>query len=423
MKIVLKNAQLSSGERVDVKIEDGLIVEMGKVAQAGIDCDGLILLPGFVDVHTHLREPGFEASETILSGSKSAAAGGYTAICSMANTHPVSDTKGLVEEVYELGVAAGYVDVQPVGAVTRGLEGKELASISEMAKSKAQVKMFSDDGVCVFDPVLMEQGLLEVKKFGGVIAQHAQDPDLTKGAQMNQGSLATELGLLGWPSIAEEKIIERDALLAQKTGARLHICHLTTAGAVDIVRWAKSKNIPITAEVTPHHLLLTQELVRSYDPVFKVNPPLRRAEDTLALQEALIDGTIDVLATDHAPHSAEKKDCEWDTAAFGMVGLENAAGVLKQVLIDSGRSNWARFEAVISTQPSRLVGLQDHGSLAVGSVANITVIDPSVEKLVTAQSQSKSTNNPFAGMKLPGQVVMTIYRGRFTVQDRKLVSK
>lgn len=423
MKIVLKNAQLSSGERVDVKIEKGLIVEMGKVAQAGIDCDGLILLPGFVDVHTHLREPGFEASETILSGSKSAAAGGYTAICSMANTHPVSDTKGLVEEVYELGVAAGYVDVQPVGAVTGGLEGKELASISEMAKSKAQVKMFSDDGACVFDPVLMEQGLLEVKKFGGVIAQHAQDPDLTKGAQMNQGSLATELGLLGWPSIAEEKIIERDALLAQKTGARLHICHLTTAGAVDIVRWAKSKNIPITAEVTPHHLLLTQELVRSYDPVFKVNPPLRRAEDTLALQEALIDGTIDVLATDHAPHSAEKKDCEWDTAAFGMVGLENAAGVLQQVLIDSGRSNWARFEAVISTQPARLVGLQDHGSLAVGSVANITVIDPSVEKLVTAQSQSKSTNNPFAGMKLPGQVVMTIYRGRFTVQDRKLVSK
>ncbi len=423
MKIVLKNAQLSSGERVDVKIEKGLIVEMGKVAQAGIDCDGLILLPGFVDVHTHLREPGFEASETILSGSKSAAAGGYTAICSMANTHPVSDTKGLVEEVYELGVAAGYVDVQPVGAVTRGLEGKELASISEMAKSKAQVKMFSDDGACVFDPVLMEQGLLEVKKFGGVIAQHAQDPDLTKGSQMNQGSLATELGLLGWPSIAEEKIIERDALLAQKTGARLHICHLTTAGAVDIVRWAKSKNIPITAEVTPHHLLLTQELVRSYDPVFKVNPPLRRAEDTLALQEALIDGTIDVLATDHAPHSAEKKDCEWDTAALGMVGLENAAGVLQQVLIDSGRSNWARFEAVISTQPARLVGLQDHGSLAVGSVANITVIDPSVEKLVTAQSQSKSTNNPFAGMKLPGQVVMTIYRGRFTVQDRKLVSK
>lgn len=422
MKIVLKNATLSSGHKADIKVEGGVIVEIGSVAEAGIDCSGMLALPGFVDVHTHLREPGFEASETILSGSRSAAAGGYTAVCSMANTHPVSDSAKLVEQVFELGIAAGYVDVQPVGAITRGLEGSKLSDMAEMANSRARVRMFSDDGICVFNPEIMEQALLEVKKFGGVVAQHAQDPTLTQNAQMNQGALATELGLIGWPAIAEEKIIERDVLLAQKTGSRLHICHLTTAGAVDIVRWAKSKEIRVTAEVTPHHLLLTQELVRSYDPVFKVNPPLRRSEDTLALQEALIDGTIDMLGTDHAPHSAEGKDCEWDRAAFGMVGLENAAAVLQQVLIESGRSTWARFETVISTQPALLAGLGDHGCLDVGAVANITVIDPGAQRLVSAHSHSKSSNNPFAGMKLPGQVVMTIYRGRFTVQGRELVS-
>ena len=422
MKIVLKNASLANGEKVDIKIEDGRIVEIGAVSESGIDCSDLIALPGFVDVHTHLREPGFEASETILSGSRSAAAGGYTAVCSMANTHPVSDTAELVEQVFDLGVTAGYVDVQPIGAVSKGLAGLELAAISEMAASRAQVRMFSDDGSCVFDPVLMEKALIEVKKLGGVVAQHAQDPTLTPNAQMNQGALATELGLVGWPAIAEEKVIERDALLAEKTGARLHICHLTTAGAVDIVRWAKAKGISITAEVTPHHLLLTQELVRTYDPVFKVNPPLRTSEDTLALQQGLIDGTIDMLGTDHAPHSAEKKECEWDAAAFGMVGLENAASVLQHVLVTSGRSNWSRFEEVISISPARLAGLNDQGKLSVGAVANITLIDPSAEREIASKTHSKSSNNPFAGMKLPGEVVMTIYRGRFTVKDRELVS-
>lgn len=419
--IVLKNARNSKGELIDIKIEADRIVEIGKLGDIGIDCDGLIVLPGFVDVHTHLREPGFEASETILSGSMSAAAGGYTAVCSMANTYPVSDSASLVEQVYDLGKAANCVDVQPIGSVTKGLEGKELSAIGDMAASRANVKMFSDDGVCVFDPVLMEAALNEVKKFGGVIAQHAQNPELTPGAQMNEGALATELGLTGWPKEAEEKIIERDVLLAEKTGSRLHICHLTTEGAVEIVRWAKKRGINVTAEVTPHHLLLTEDLVRTYDPVYKVNPPLRTTSDTKALQQAVIDGTIDVLGTDHAPHSAEKKECEWDAAAFGMVGLENAASVLQKILIESGQSDWERFESVLSRKPAEIAGLEDHGNLKVGAIANLTLIDPKAKREITSITHSKSTNNPFAGMKLPGEVRMTIYRGRFTVQDAKLV--
>ena len=421
--IVLKNASVATGEKVDVKIVNGVITEIGSVPEEGIDCSGLVLMPGFVDLHTHLREPGFEASETVLSGSQSAAAGGYTAVLAMANTYPVADNAAIVEQVMELGEAAGYVDVQPIGAVTKGLEGSELSEISRMAQSKAGVRVFSDDGMCVHDATLMEQALIEVKKFGGVIAQHAQDPKLTHGAQMNDGPLATELGLTGWPREAEESIVKRDALLAQKTGSRLHVCHLTTAGGVSVVRWAKQQGIDITAEVAPHHLLLTEQLVRSYDPIYKVNPPLRTQADTIALQDALIDGTIDVVGTDHAPHSAEKKDCEWDAAAFGMVGLENAASVVQQVLIESGRSNWQRFQEVMSTNASKIAGLKDQGSVSVGAVANLTLLDPSARREITPVTNSKSVNNPFAGQMLPGRVVMTIYRGVFTVQAGKLVQK
>lgn len=415
-KLILKNVQLPTGAGADIEIENGRITSIGSLSDSGVDCSGLIALPGFVDVHTHLREPGFEASETIVSGSRSAAAGGYTAVLAMANTNPVTDNAEIADFILDAGLAAGLVEVQPIGSVTRGLQGQELSDIAGLSASRSSVRMFSDDGVCVFDPELMRKALIAVKKFDGVIAQHAQDPTLTNGSQMNAGALATELGLTGWPAEAEEAIIKRDAQLAEETGSRLHICHLTTAGAAEVVRWAKKRGINITAEVTPHHLLLTEELARSYDPVYKVNPPLRRTEDTVALREALLDGTIDVLGTDHAPHSAEKKECEWQNAAFGMVGLEHAASVLQDVLIGNGGS-WERFAHVLSTKPAQIASLKNQGNLEVGAMANISLIDPTATRLIAKQTYSKSANNPFAGISLPGQVVHTIFQGRFTVKD------
>ena len=420
MPTILKNLTLADGSRSDIRIESDTIVEMGTISGSGIDCDSLIGLPGFVDPHTHLREPGFEASETVLSGSRAAAAGGYTAVCAMANTLPVADTAEIVEAVLDAGVAAGYCQVQAIGAVTNGLAGKQLSEITQMHQSRANVTMFSDDGICVSDPALMQEALAKVKAFGGVIAQHAQDPARTEGAQMNAGPLAIELGLTGWPRLAEEDIIARDALLAEQTGSRLHICHLTTAGGVEVVRWAKQRGIAITAEVTPHHLLLTEDLVRSYDPVYKVNPPLRTEADNKALISGVLDGTIDVLGTDHAPHSAEKKEAEWGHAAFGMLGLETAASILHQVLADTGSLTWQLFEQLISSRPAALTGLSDHGQLAVGRKANITVFNPHEDLAASSISQSLSTNNPYAGMVFKGRVQHTVYNGTFTVRDQKL---
>jgi dihydroorotase len=368
-----------------------------------------------------LREPGFEQSETILTGSKSAALGGYTAVHAMANTHPVQDTAGVVEQVKALGDAAGYVQVQPIGAVTVGLEGQQLAELGAMAHSNAKVRVFSDDGKCVSDPLLMRRALSYVKSFGGVIAQHAQEPRLTENAQMNEGPVASELGLAGWPGVAEESIIARDVLLAEATASRIHICHLSTAGSVEIVRWAKKRGIAVTAEVTPHHLLLTDELAKTYDPVFKVNPPLRTAKDVEALREALIDGTIDIVATDHAPHPDESKDCEWAAAAFGMLGLETAASIVQMVLIDSGKSDWNRFSEVMSAKPAAISGIEGQGQpLEVGSIANLVLIDPTPQRTIQDGGASKSNNQPFKGMSLPGAVVHTVFRGEFTVMNNKL---
>ena len=420
---VLRGAFFPDGSVADVLVSDGRIREIGSNLQSDevIDCTGLRLLPGFVDLHTHLREPGFEASETVLTGSQSAALGGYTAVHAMANTSPVADNAAVVEMVRNLGARAGYVEVFPIGAVTKGLEGIQMAELGLMNKSQANVKVFSDDGKCVSDALVMKRALEYVKSFDGVIAQHAQEPTLTDGSLMNESELSAVLGLKGWPAVAEESIIARDVLLAEHTGARLHICHLSTAGSVEIIRWAKSRGIDVTAEVTPHHLMLTEQLVSEYNPLYKVNPPLRKQSDVLALREALIDGTIDIIATDHAPHAAELKDCEFSAAAFGMVGLETAAAVAQNVLIESGRSNWQRLADVLSHNPARIGRDANQGeAIAVGAVANLTLIDSEATRTIAAQTASKSSNNPYQGLQLKGKVVHTIYRGQFTVRGAEL---
>jgi dihydroorotase len=420
---LLRGAVFPDDSVADVVVSEGRIKEIGSNLRADelIDCKGLRLLPGFVDLHTHLREPGFEASETVLTGTQSAALGGYTAVHAMANTNPVADNAAVVEMVRNLGARAGYVEVFPIGAVTKGLEGSQMAELGLMNKSQANVKVFSDDGKCVSDALVMKRALEYVKSFDGVIAQHAQEPTLTDGSQMNESELSAVLGLKGWPSVAEESIIARDVLLAEHTGARLHICHLSTAGSVEVIRWAKARGVSVTAEVTPHHLMLTEQLVSDYNPLYKVNPPLRQQSDVLALREALIDGTIDIVATDHAPHTAELKDCEFSSAAFGMVGLETAAAVAQNVLIESGRSNWQRLADVLSHNPALIGRDENQGQpIAVGAVANLTLIDPQATRTITAQTASKSSNNPYVGLQLKGKVMHTIYRGQFTVRNAEI---
>lgn len=426
-KIALINAMLADGSVTNVVIAGVKISEVGPKAGEGlstelkIDCTGLMLLPGFVDMHTHLREPGFEQSETVLSGSKAAAKGGFTAVHAMANTNPVADNSAVVEQVLSLGKDAGYVDVFPVGAVTVGLLGEQLAELGSMATSKAQVRVFSDDGKCVHDALLMRRALEYVKAFDGVVAQHAQDPALTKDAQMNEGAVSAELGLTGWPSMAESSIIARDVLIAKHVDSRVHICHVSTAESVEVIRWAKKQGIKVTAEVTPHHLILNDELARGYDAVFKVNPPLRTEADVRAVREGLVDGTIDIIATDHAPHQSESKEHEWAAAAFGMTGLEVAASIAQEVLIESGASNWKRLAEVLSINPSRIAGDSEHGQgVSVGSFANLVLIDPTARRVIPAESESKSANNPYIGMTLPGKVVHTIYGGYLTVRDGQL---
>lgn len=422
--LVIKNATLIDGSIADVQISGSEIVALGAnlPGTREIDATGLVALPGFVDLHTHLREPGFEQSETVLTGTQSAALGGYTAVHAMANTSPVADTAGVVEQVMALGQEAGYCDVFPIGAVTVGLAGEHLAELGAMAHSKAKVRVFSDDGNCVSDPLIMRRALEYVKTFDGVIAQHAQDPRLTVAAQMNEGIVSADLGLAGWPAVAEESIIARDVLLAEHVGSRIHVCHLSTKGSVDIIRWAKARGINVTAEVTPHHLVLTEDLVRSYDARFKVNPPLRTAEDVAALRDALIDGTIDIVATDHAPHPTEAKDCEWAAAANGMIGLEAAASIAYEVLIASGKSDWSRFAEVMSLNPAKIARDSGQGqSLQVGSVANIALFDPKTKRPMPLVTASKSTNNPYAGRELLGAVKHTVYRGKTTVENYELV--
>ena len=431
---LIRGASVIGSAPADLLLADGLIAQ---VTEAGtrlshpgaqvLDAAGLIALPGLVDLHTHLREPGREDAETVETGTAAAALGGYTAVHAMANTDPVADTAGVVEQIWRLGRQAGYCDVQPIGAVTMGLDGNRLAELGAMADSAARVRIFSDDGRCVSDAVMMRRALEYVKAFNGVIAQHAQEPRLTDGAQVNEGEMSATLGLAGWPAVAEEAIIARDCLLAAHVDSALHVCHVSTAGSVEIIRWAKSKGWRVTAEVTPHHLLLTDELAASYDPVYKVNPPLRTAADVAALRAGLADGTIDCVATDHAPHPVEDKETEWQVAAFGMTGLETALRVVHAAMVETGQLDWAGVADRMSARPAAIGGLDGGGAplhgrpLTAGSPASLVLYDPSVRDVVDPrQHASRSRNTPFAGLTLPGRVQATFLRGTATVLDGKL---
>ena len=427
--VLLRGVRPYGGDPVDVLVRDEVIAEIGSTVDADgaevIDAGGLVALPGLVDLHTHLREPGREDTETIATGSAAAALGGYTAVFAMANTDPVADNALVVEHVWRRGREVGLVDVHPVGAVTVGLAGAKLAELGTMAASAARVRMFSDDGHCVADPLLMRRALeysTALHETGAVIAQHAEEPALTDGAQANEGEIGDRLGLTGWPAVAEEAIIARDCLLAQYTGARLHVCHVSTAGSVEIIRWAKAEGIAVTAEVTPHHLLLTDERLTTFDPVNKVNPPLRSELDVRALEQGLSNGVLDCVATDHAPHAPQDKDCEWAAARPGMLGLQTALSIVVATMVRPGLLDWHGVARVMSERPAEIVGLPDQGRpLEVGEPATLTLVDPDATWTVRgAELASIAANTPYEGMELPGRVVTTMLRGRITAHDGKV---
>ncbi len=428
--VLIKGARpYGEGDPVDVLVEDGVITGIGALdvpeddsAAEVIEAGGQVLLPGFVDLHTHLREPGREDTETVATGSAAAALGGYTAVFAMANTDPVADNAVIVDHVWRRGQEAGLVDVHPVGAVTVGLKGEKLAELGTMAKSEAQVKVFSDDGLCVADPLLMRRALEYSTALGVVIAQHAEEPRLTVGAQAHEGEQAARLGYTGWPASAEESIVARDCLLARHANARLHVCHVSTSGTADILKWAKERGTRVSAEVTPHHLLLTDERLATYDPVNKVNPPLRTGSDAEKLRAALAEGVIDCVATDHAPHAVQDKDREWNSARPGMLGLQTALSIVVETMVRTGLLDWRGVARVMSERPAEIGNLTDHGRpIEVGEPANLTLVDPDTEWTVRGvEFASIAANTPYEGMRLPGVVTATLLRGRITAREGKI---
>lgn len=428
MSVLIRGVRpYGEGERVDVLVDDGQIAQIGPDLAIPdtadvIDATGHVLLPGFVDLHTHLREPGREYAEDIETGSAAAALGGYTAVFAMANTNPVADSPVVTDHVWHRGQQVGLVDVHPVGAVTVGLAGAELTEMGMMNAGAAQVRMFSDDGVCVHDPLIMRRALEYATGLGVLIAQHAEEPRLTVGAVAHGGPMAARLGLAGWPRAAEESIVARDALLARDAGARVHICHASAAGTVEILKWAKDQGISITAEVTPHHLLLDDARLASYDGVNRVNPPLREASDAVALRQALADGIIDCVATDHAPHAEHEKCVEFAAARPGMLGLQTALSVVVQTMVAPGLLSWRDIARVMSENPACIARLPDQGRpLEVGEPANLTVVDPDATWTVTgADLASRSANTPFESMSLPATVTATLLRGKVTARDGKI---
>ncbi|WP_431918637.1 dihydroorotase [Amycolatopsis tucumanensis] len=426
-QVLIKGARLyGEGDPVDVLVTGGTISEIGSVSAPDdaevIEANGQVLLPGFVDLHTHLREPGREDTETIETGSAAAALGGYTAVFAMANTDPVADNSVIVEHVWRRGREVGLVDVHPVGAVTVGLKGERLAELGTMAKSAAGVRVFSDDGHCVHDPLIMRRALEYSTALDVVIAQHAEEPRLTVGAQAHEGEQASRLGYAGWPASAEESIVARDCLLAEHAGARLHVCHVSTSGTADVLRWAKERGTRVSAEVTPHHLLLTDERLATYDPVNKVNPPLRAGADVEKLRAALAEGVIDCVATDHAPHAPQDKDCEWSAARPGMLGLQTALSVVAATMVETGLLDWRGVAKVMSERPAEIAGLPDQGRpLAVGEPANLALVDPGAQWTVRgAELASLAANTPYEGMRLPAVVTATLLRGRVTAREGKI---
>ncbi|OXM64772.1 MULTISPECIES: dihydroorotase [Amycolatopsis] len=428
-QVLIKGARLyGEGDPADVLVANGTIsridTAIGSVSEDAevIEADGQVLLPGFVDLHTHLREPGREDTETIETGSAAAALGGYTAVFAMANTDPVADNAVIVEHVWRRGREVGLVDVHPVGAVTVGLRGERLAELGTMAKSAAGVRVFSDDGHCVHDPLIMRRALEYSTALDVVIAQHAEEPRLTVGAQAHEGAQASRLGYAGWPASAEESIVARDCLLAEHAGARLHVCHVSTSGTADVLRWAKDRGTRVSAEVTPHHLLLTDERLATYDPVNKVNPPLRTDADVEKLRAALAEGVIDCVATDHAPHAPQDKDCEWSAARPGMLGLQTALSVVAATMVETGLLDWRGVAKVMSERPAEIAGLPDQGRpLAVGEPANLALVDPGAQWTVRgAELASLAANTPYEGMRLPAVVTATLLRGRVTAREGKI---